>query len=156
MWKTDVLKLRLNLQFGKILNKDPNLNGFQFLILLGSCRPDYICQTKCHVFVFWQSYKAFRVLACKESWVKETQWNLTPLKLNAFIAILYACALYRQKIKIFRYLGNSKWVPAFFLRKPCPGETCVKLFGLTGWAKKSQLSQRLQTDKFVLPFEVFV
>jgi len=91
--------------------------------------------------------EAFRVLG--------TKWSLTEAKLDAFIAILYARGAYEAKNLNVLYSWNKKWGPAFFSQSM--SKNCItKILRFIRFdKKKSERSQRLQIDKFVLISEVW-
>lgn len=90
--------------------------------------------------------EASRVLGVK--------WNLTPAKINAFIALLYARGAYQANNLNISYLWNKKWGPAFFSNTMSRSAFC-EIMRFIRFDKKSQRSQRLQTDKFALISDIW-
>lgn len=90
--------------------------------------------------------EAFRVLG--------TKWNLSTAKFDAFIALLYARGAYETKNLNISYLWNKKWGPEFFSRT-MSRNSFSEIMRFIRFDKRSQRSQRLQTDKFALISEVW-
>ena len=83
--------------------------------------------------------EAFRVLG--------TKWELNATKLDAFISLLYARGAYEARNLDISYLWNKNWGPAFF-SKTMSRNDFTEIMKYIRFDKKSERSQRLQTDKF--------
>ena len=90
--------------------------------------------------------EAFRVLGSK--------WDLSTAKLHAFIALLYARGAYEAKNIDIALLWNKKWGPAFF-SNTMSRSNFTEIMRFIRFDDRNQRSQRLQTDKFALIFEVW-
>lgn len=90
--------------------------------------------------------EAFRVLGSK--------WDLSAVKLYAFIALLYVRGAFEAKYIDISLLWNKKWGPAFFANTMSRNDF-TEIMRFIRFDNRNQRSQRLQTDKFALISEVW-
>lgn len=94
---------------------------------------------------------------CTESEARRvlgSEWSITLEELDAFIAILYARGAYETRNLNVSYLWNKKWGPAFFSRT-MNRNRFTEIMRFIRFDRKSERSQRLQTDKFALISKVW-
>ena len=76
--------------------------------------------------------------------VSGTKRELDEIKLDAFIALLYARCAYQAKNLDVSYLWNKIWRPAFFSETMSRNDF-AEIMRFIRFDKKSEKSQRLQT-----------
>ena len=89
--------------------------------------------------------------ACR---VLGSKWSLTRADLQAFVAVLYARGAYQARNLNIACLWNKKWGPAFFTQTMSRNRF-TEIMKFLRFDKKSDRTQRLQTDKFTLISKVW-
>lgn len=86
--------------------------------------------------------------------VLKNDWRITVSELRTFLAILYARGAYEVRALKASYLWSKKWGPSFF-RDTMTRDRFMQILRFIRFDKRTERSERLQTDKFALISELW-